>query len=1344
MKIFELLGTIAINNSDANKAIDTTVGRAENSGSKITSVFKKIGTAVVAGLAVDKIKDFGLECINATSDAEALESQFEQVFGKMKDTASTNLKGIADDTGMLTNRMKGSYTQIAAFAKTTGMDTKDALDLSNRAMVAVADSAAFYDRTLEDTTESLQSFLKGNFENDAALGLSCTETTRNAAANKLFSKSYNELSEAQKQLTLLQMVEDANKTSGALGQAARESETWTNQLGNLKQSFTDFMAELGKPILSTAVKVVSKVSKAVQDLSGRFRSGKNPVQVFMNKINTLRKWLLNLGDYASGKFKPILDKLKKGFQTVSSDANRLVKRLGDIILKLTGAKDATTLAKNVIDRFKNAVNVTINVVGSFYEVLKDVGTWFINSPSAIKAVQTVIGGLAGAYIACKVALMAMNAQQKIKAVLVAADLIKTKLQIAHLALQEGATIKAALAQAELNAAMNLNPVMLLVTGVGLLVGALVGLSAATQKETENQYELTEAQKKNMEAISKRTKSIKEMREAAETEASGIQATYGNYQRLWNELKKNVDANGKIKKGYQDRAKFITSTLSDALGIEISITDNVVDKYKELEAEIDNVILKKKAEAIQGAYDEYYNNAVKERANALKEVTKQQEACAEADQKVISTNLRLRRAKEALAEAEKGASGNAREAASELGSYQKAVADAKEANDKAKKSQEEANKSLRDAKKDVSDYNATIKNYEGVGAAIESGNAEKINTALLKIRNNYKNHNQATVEQLKKQNDDAQAAYNELLKLHKEGNAGITKQDVKDAKAFADITEKTYDKAVKRAKKHGEENTQAYADGKKSKKGEVTKATKEISEEGNKNYSTEGSRKAGEKNIDEFNAGQKSKQGEVNDTAKSIAKTSNSKLKADTHTSGQNFVQGFINGMKSLFSGVVTAAKGLVNRALNTVKKTQSEGSPSKKTAQSGRYFAEGFINGVAEKTSQVVKTVQKLGTDALKGLSSTLDEHSPSKKTEKSGLNFVLGFANGVEKNIKTITKSIYTLSKTTLSTLKDTMKEDDYKDKGKKIVEKLSEGFESKMDKFLDKVKSLRDKMNDALDSIYSKRDSLSDTLSSVDLYTKDSDTGEITLTNFAEQTKDIKQYSRNINKLKGKVSDELMGKIIEMDAEEGLEFTNKLLSLSGSQLKKYNRQYTELLNTGNSIAKEYYAKEVRDVKEKYADKIQEQFEKVVKKVSKLGQNAVEGFMKSFGKNSKVNSTLTSFCNNIVKKIKQELQIHSPSKVFENEVGNNIVLGIAKGIMNEENSVVNALINSKQKWIDSAYGNYPAGNVTGTGSSSSDVAKAIIELKNSLYDIIADVLTDKVQLKFDGREVGRVVKKYC
>lgn len=267
MELFKLFGTIAIQNADANEAIDDTTDRASQSENKISSAFKKIGTAVATYFAVDKIKDFGLNCINAASDASAASSQFSQVFGDMESQASKSLQTIADNTGIAENRMKGSYTQIAAFAKTTGLDTSDALGLADRAMVAVADSAAFYDRSLEETTESLQSFLKGNYENDAALGLSCTEITRNEAANKLYGKSFQDLSEAQKQLTLLQMVEDANKLSGAMGQAARESDTWTNQTGNLKQAWTDFQAALGQNVLPLAVDLVKKMATGIQELS---------------------------------------------------------------------------------------------------------------------------------------------------------------------------------------------------------------------------------------------------------------------------------------------------------------------------------------------------------------------------------------------------------------------------------------------------------------------------------------------------------------------------------------------------------------------------------------------------------------------------------------------------------------------------------------------------------------------------------------------------------------------------------------------------------------------------------------------------------------------------------------------------------------------------------------------------------------------------------------------------------------------------------------------------------------------------------------------------------------------
>lgn len=283
MDLFKILGIVAVETDDAKKALDDVSGEAETSETRITGAFQKIGAAVATYFAIDKIAEFGEKCLQAAADANAMASQFEQVFsddmGSYTAEAQESLTSMADSAGISENRMKGSFTQIAAFAKTTGMDTADALALSERAMVAVADSAAFYDRTLEETTDSLQSFLKGNFENDAALGLSCTETTRNTAANELYGKSFIELSEAQKQLTLLKMVEDANAASGALGQASRESDTWTNQLGNLKQAGTDFAAMIGANFLPMAISVVTTLQEMVTWLTENERTVKTVAAV---------------------------------------------------------------------------------------------------------------------------------------------------------------------------------------------------------------------------------------------------------------------------------------------------------------------------------------------------------------------------------------------------------------------------------------------------------------------------------------------------------------------------------------------------------------------------------------------------------------------------------------------------------------------------------------------------------------------------------------------------------------------------------------------------------------------------------------------------------------------------------------------------------------------------------------------------------------------------------------------------------------------------------------------------------------------------------------------------------
>ncbi|NQP58273.1 phage tail tape measure protein [Streptococcus suis] len=217
-----------------------------------------------ASQAGQAMLDFGNEAMQTAAKLKASDAQFSTVFGDMEAQAKSALDNIGKELNIVPERLQGSFTQMAGFAKTTGMDTASALQLTERATRAAADGAAFYDKSIEDVTENLQSFLKGNYENDAALGISATETTRNAKANELYGKSFNELSESQKQLTLLQMVEDGQKAAGALGQAARESDGLENTLGNLQASTDNAMASLGNPILQQLTPIFQALTGIIQ------------------------------------------------------------------------------------------------------------------------------------------------------------------------------------------------------------------------------------------------------------------------------------------------------------------------------------------------------------------------------------------------------------------------------------------------------------------------------------------------------------------------------------------------------------------------------------------------------------------------------------------------------------------------------------------------------------------------------------------------------------------------------------------------------------------------------------------------------------------------------------------------------------------------------------------------------------------------------------------------------------------------------------------------------------------------------------------------------------------------
>lgn len=401
MDLFKLVGSIFVKSDEANEEIDkvkkkakelaTTVGTTmQTTGQKMTSIGTKL-LPVTVGIA-----GLGTVAVKSSAEMKALNSQFEQTFGELQGQASEALRSVANESGILETRLQGVGTSIYAFAKSSGADSAEAMALMEEALRATADASAYYDRSLEDTSESLMSFLKGNFANDAQLGVSCTETTRNAKAMELFGKKYNDLSEIQKQQTLLKMVTDSQKLSGAMGQASRESDGFENVMGNLKESAKLLGAEFGEVLLPTVVSLIQKATGFIQKLGQMDEGTKKVVVTVALLVGAIAPVLIAVGKLTSG-IGSILTNMPTIISGVKNIGTGLKTLWGiisanpiGIIITIIGALIAVFVHLwNTSEEFRNFwINLWNNVKSIVSNVVNSVVTFLSNAWNSIKTTVT--------------------------------------------------------------------------------------------------------------------------------------------------------------------------------------------------------------------------------------------------------------------------------------------------------------------------------------------------------------------------------------------------------------------------------------------------------------------------------------------------------------------------------------------------------------------------------------------------------------------------------------------------------------------------------------------------------------------------------------------------------------------------------------------------------------------------------------------------------------------------------------------------------------------------------------------------------------------------------------------
>lgn len=320
------------------------------------------GVKALAGAVTDLARDLAgvaKESVGVAAELKAESSQFEQTFGDLEDTARAAVKGIADETGILETRLNGTAASIYAFARSSGGTTEESMDLMQTALQAAADSAAYYDKSLEDASETLMSFLKGNFANDAALGLSATEATRNAKAMELFGTEYKNLTEIEKQKTLLKMVTDAQELSGAMGQAARESEGWENVLGNLEEVGRQIKGKIGAPILEEAVPAIQALTTSLSGLL----SGEMDFSAFAQSI----------GDQVAGMAGKLAEALPGLVAKASEIGGQILQGVKSSFpaLASAGKEIITWIVSGVTESVPELINSGVYLMGSLGEGIRE-------------------------------------------------------------------------------------------------------------------------------------------------------------------------------------------------------------------------------------------------------------------------------------------------------------------------------------------------------------------------------------------------------------------------------------------------------------------------------------------------------------------------------------------------------------------------------------------------------------------------------------------------------------------------------------------------------------------------------------------------------------------------------------------------------------------------------------------------------------------------------------------------------------------------------------------------------------------------------------------------------------
>lgn len=387
MELFKLLGTIAINNSEAKQALketsaaakatgddlENTGNSAEKTGSKWGGFFKKMGAGALAvGKAVGvgmvavggAVAGLATKAIQSYADYEQLVGGVETLFKGSASKVQEYAKNAYKTAGLSANEYMETVTSFSAsLLQSLDGDTAAAAEKANVAITDMSDNANKMGTDMASIQNAYQGFAKQNYTmlDNLKLGYGGTKEEMErllADAEKISGQKFDISSYAD----VVDAIHVVQTEMGITGTTAKEaSSTISGSISSMKSSWQNLLTAISSddlPFNDYVNSFVDSVSTVANNLFPRIEIALNGVVQLVDKLAPMI--ISKIPDLFSKLLPPIIN-------SAIGLINALVSAMPGIVSALMGALPA--LIQGIVQVVNALVTALPSIVQSLVSAL---------------------------------------------------------------------------------------------------------------------------------------------------------------------------------------------------------------------------------------------------------------------------------------------------------------------------------------------------------------------------------------------------------------------------------------------------------------------------------------------------------------------------------------------------------------------------------------------------------------------------------------------------------------------------------------------------------------------------------------------------------------------------------------------------------------------------------------------------------------------------------------------------------------------------------------------------------------------------------------------------------------